>query len=52
LYSHAILSFLKYFLSKVLHQLEQMNDPVFDTIRNTPEFVEIEKSLQQYAKKH
>ena len=35
-----------------LHQLEQMNDPVFDAIRNTSEFIEIVKSLQQYANKH
>lgn len=33
-----------------LHQLHKMEDPIFDAIRNTPEFSAIEAALKPYAK--
>lgn len=35
-----------------LHQLEEMNDKVFDPVRETPDFKEIEKELKKYARHH
>ncbi len=35
-----------------LHQLQQMKDPVFDPIRLTDAFLEIEDSLKKYASRH